>query len=86
MKRPYRFTHREVALYRKEKALAESKRVDVTNAILNNSKLRSSSITSLNPQMEVRVIKLNDRIRSKPIESTMKVINYWLEEGKFTAL
>jgi len=85
MKRAYRFTPREIALYRKEKALAESKRVEITNAILGKSKIKSSAITKLDPRLEVQVIRLNKTIRSKPIETTLKVINYWLEGSKFTS-
>lgn len=81
----YKFTSREIALYRKERALAESNRVDITNAILIKSRKKNLAMFKSNPQIEEKLDKLNDTIKNKPIESTMKVINYWLEGSKFTS-
>ncbi len=80
----YKFTPREVQIYKKERALAESKRVDVTNAILIASRNRNLAQFRTNPKMEKTLDRLNDTVKSKPIENTIKVINYWLEASKFT--
>jgi hypothetical protein len=84
-KSSYRFTGREIATYKKEKALAESKRVDITNAVLISSRRKNLAMFSRNPEFEKTLEKLNDVVKSKPITNTIRVINFWLEGNKFNA-
>jgi len=81
----YRFTDREIALYKKEKALSETKRIDLTNACLVAFRRNNLYALKNNPQLRQKFINLNQTVREKPIEQILKVFNFWIEEEDFTS-
>ena len=80
----YRFTHRELKQYRTEKALVESKRVDVTNACLVAFRRKNRDLNSENIEIQKVFQKLNKTVRQEEFSEVMKVMNFWLEQDNFT--
>ena len=79
----YRFTYRELKQYKAEKASAESKRLDTTNACLVAFRRSNRELDSRHPQMHKVFSNLNQKVRKEPFEETMKVVNFWLEKDDF---
>ncbi len=70
----------ELAIYKKNKALKESRRESFTNAILRAfSKIKEDKINN-SERLAVKVKYFNQYNKKKKKDDILKVVNYWMSD------
>lgn len=76
----YDYTPHEIELYKKDKALRESRREQDTNSALIALRRKNLMFTRADEKLKRKIEHFNKVARSKPLPTIMKVVNYWLSE------
>ncbi len=76
----YQYTPKEIELYKKEKALRESKRVEGTNRALIALRKQNLMFTRADDKLRRKIEHFNKVIKSKPLPVVLKVVNYWMSD------
>jgi hypothetical protein len=70
----------ELAIYKKNLAIKESRRESFTNAILRAFSVIRENKISNSQRLAVKVKYLNQYSRKKKKDDIMKVVNYWMSD------
>lgn len=73
-------TPKEIQLYRREKAIQETKREDKTNNALIALWKKNLAVINAYPTLKAKVERFNHYIKNKKIEDIAKVIHYLVSD------
>jgi len=79
-KRYIPLTPNQVQIYRRERAINETKRTENTNNALIAIRRRNLIVIEANPQLKAKLSRFNTYIKAKKHEDILKVINYLISD------
>ncbi len=79
-KRYIPLTPNQVQLYRRERAIGETKRTENTNNALIALRRRNLRVLEANPQLKAKLFRFNTYIKAKKHEEILKVVNYLISD------
>lgn len=79
-KRYIPLTSREIQLYRREKAIQETKREEKTNNALIALRKKNLAVINAFPNLKAKIERFNYYVKNKKIEDIAKVIHYLVSD------